>query len=290
MSADRSTDDQPDKAPGSPVTDDRPGSEALGASAAAEGAAAAEAFTIIDLTDEALASRTVKPSPVVSGRPPDLLDHHHLELVTGGDAWVDAEAFVYERYRRVGYTEASPHQRVEELARWADRSRFHVVYSDDGQIVGTMRTIPGTYAELPVGQFERTDFTDPDPVCELSSMVVDESVRSSGVLEHLLRAGWSDATRLGASAIVGLIDLWLLEMMRFHYGMPFVPIGIPHHHMGGYVVPVAMDITRTGTGEIARNNPAWWLWNLEELTAEEIRRFDIGGLVPEEIVEQLTLT
>lgn len=262
--------------------------ESLGAMAAAEGKEAAETLTVIDLTEEALASRTVKPSPIVSGRPPDLLNHHHIELVTGGDAWIEAEAFVYERYRRVGYTQLSPHQRVEELARWADRSRFHVIYSDDGRIVGTMRTIPGSYAELPVGQFERTDFSDPDPVCELSSMVVDESVRSSGVLEHLLRAGWSDATRLGSSAIVALIDVWLLEMMRFHYGMPFVPIGVPHHHMGGDVVPVAMDITRTGMAEIARNNPAWWLWNLEEMTDEEIQRFDIGDLVPEAIVAELS--
>lgn len=261
--------------------------EDLRASAAAEGAAAAEATTVIDLTDEALASRTVKPSPIVSGRPPQLLDHHHIEVVTGGDAWIEAEAFVYERYRRVGYTQPSPHQRVEELARWADRSRFHVVYSDDGHIVGTMRTIPGTYAELPVGQFDRFDFDNPDPVCELSSMVVDESVRSSGVLEHLFRAGWSDATRLGASAIVALIDVWLLEMMRFHFGMPFIPIGVPHFHMGGKVVPVAMDITRAGMAEIAKNNPAWWLWNLEEMTEEEIHRFDIGDLVPQAIVDQL---
>lgn len=259
----------------------------LAAAASAEGAAATAARTVIDLTDETLASRIVSPSPIVSGRPADLLDHHRLELVTGGDAWIAAEAFVYERYRRVGYTQPSPHQRVEELARWADRSRFHVVFSDDDRIVGTMRAIPGVFSDLPVGQFERTDFNDPDPVCELSSMVVDESVRSSGVLEHLFRAGWSDATRLGASAIVALIDVWLLEMMRFHFAMPFVPIGVPHHHMGGDVVPVAMDITRSGMAEVARNNPAWLLWNLEELSDEEIGRYDIGGLVPQAIIDQL---
>jgi N-acyl-L-homoserine lactone synthetase len=260
--------------------------DGLAAGAAAEGAAAAATQSLIDLTDKALGSRTVTPSPIVSGRPADLLEHHRLEVVTGGDAWIAAEAFVYERYRRVGYTQPSPHQRVEELARWADQSRFHVVFSNDDRIVGTMRTIPGYFADLPVGQFERTDFTDPDPVCELSSMVVDESVRSSGVLEHLFRAGWSDATRLGASAIVALIDVWLLEMMRFHFCMPFVPIGIPHHHMGGDVVPVAMDITRPGMMEVGRNNPGWLLWNLEKLSDEEIRRYDLGGLVPQEIADQ----
>lgn len=263
--------------------------EALGRAAAAareEGAQADAAAhrQVIDLTDAAIASRTVVPGPQVSGRPPDLLGHHRLVEITSGDDWMQAEAFVYQRYRRIGYAAPSPRQRVEELARWSERSRFHVVYADDGRIVGTMRTIFGRYPELPVGQFERTDDSDRDPVCELSSMVVDESVRSSGVLEHLLRAGWAAAIREGASAIVALVDLWLLEMFRNTYGMPFVPIGRPHYHMGGDVVPVAMSLHRSGMAEIARNNPGLWLWSLEEMTEEEIARFDIGSLVPEDVV------
>jgi len=244
---------------------------------------------VIDLTDAAIASRTVVPGPQVSGRPPDLLGHHRLVEITGGDDWMQAEAFVYERYHRIGYAAPSPRQRVEELARWAERSRFHVVYADDGRIVGTMRTILGHYPELPVGQFDRTDHSDEDPVCELSSMVVDESVRSSGVLEHLLRAGWAAAIRGGTSAIVALVDLWLLEMFRNSYAMPFVPIGLPHYHMGGDVVPVAMSLRRSGMAEIARNNPGLWLWALEEMSEEEIAHFDIGGLVPEDIVRAFRL-
>lgn len=242
---------------------------------------------VIDLTDEAIASRRITPGAHVTGRPPDLLEHHRLELITGGDRWMDCEAFVYERYRSIGYTHESSRKQVEELARWADNSRFHAVISDDEKIVGTVRTILGNYADLPVGQFERIDFSDPDPVCELSSLVVDQSVRSSGVLDHLFRAGWSDAIRLGASAIVALVDTWLLEVFRASYALPFVPVGIPHFHMGGDVVPVTMDVGPAGAAEVGRNNPHLWVWSLEVMTPEEIDRYGLGGHIDPAIVAQL---
>ena len=59
-------------------------------------------------------------------------------------------------------------------------------------------------AMLPVGKFTRVDFEDQDPMCELSSIVVDPSVRSIGIIEHLYREGWADAVRMGANAITGL--------------------------------------------------------------------------------------
>ena len=242
---------------------------------------------IIDLRDPALAGRTLVAGPHVSGRPPALRDGHRVEVITGGDLWMKAEAFVYDRYVKIGFTHESSRQQVEELARWSDASRFHAVLSEDDAIIGTMRTILGKYSDLPVGQFERTDFEDPDPVCELSSLVVDESVRSSGVMEHLFRAGWADTTRLGATAIVGLVDAWLLEAFRHTYGMPFVPIGLPHWHMGGNVVPVTMSVKRPAMAEIARNNPHFWLWNLEVMRSKEIDRFDIGDLVDPRVLADL---
>ena len=47
-------------------------------------------------------------------------------------------------------------------------SRLRVVMDDEGEVIGVVRTIFGPYDELPVGQFERTDTSHPDPVCELS--------------------------------------------------------------------------------------------------------------------------
>ncbi len=233
---------------------------------------------IIDLRELAPHGRIIPPLVAPSGRPPDLLPHHRLVTITGGDLWMTAEAFVYERYVKVGFTHESSTQQVEELARWADQSRFHAILNEEDEIVGTIRSIFGTYDALPVSQFERIDFDDADPLCELSSLVVDPSVKSSGVLEHLFRAGWADATRLGASAIIGLIDRWLYHVFRDTYALPFVPIGRPHFHMGGNVIPITMGLRRESMAEIGRNNPEYWLFNLEVMSDEEVAEFDLGGL------------
>lgn len=234
---------------------------------------------VIDLRELTPTGRVIDKALTPSGRPPDLLEGHRLVTITGGDRWMDAEAFVYERYVQVGFTAESGRKQVEELARWADKSRFHAIVNDDDSIVGTIRTIFGAYDELPVGQFERVDFHDPDPLCEFSSVVVDPTVRSSGVLEHLFRAAWADARRSEAKAVVCLIDRWLVDVFRHTYSLPFVPIGIPHYHMGGNVIPLTMSTSREAMAEIARNNPDYWLWNLEALTPEEVVAYDLAGLV-----------
>ena len=238
---------------------------------------------VIDLRELTPTGRTIAGALTPSGRPPDLLPGHRLITITGGDRWMDAEAFVYERYVKIGFTSESSRKQVEELARWADSSRFHAIVNEDDQIVGTIRSIFGTYDSLPVGQFERVDFDDEDPLCELSSVVVDPTVRSSGILEHLFRAGWADARRFGAKAVVCLIDRWLVDVFRNTYCLPFVPIGVPHYHMGGNVIPLTMATSREAMMEIARNNPDYWLWNLEVLTPDEVTAFDLDGLVPTEV-------
>lgn len=116
----------------------------------------------IDLTDGAASVADPIPAAeptrfVPSGRPQDLQPEHRLVTITGGDLWMQAEAFVYEMYVTIGYTSPSTRRQVEELARWADSSRFHAVLDEDDRIVGTVRTIFGPYADLPVSQFERTD-------------------------------------------------------------------------------------------------------------------------------------
>ncbi|HEX2575099.1 MAG TPA: hypothetical protein VHK88_02050 [Aquihabitans sp.] len=211
------------------------------------------------------------PNPWVSGRPADLLPGHRLVTITGGDLWMEAEAFVYEMYVKIGYTEPSPRHQVEELARWSDRSRFHAVLDEHDSVIGTIRTIFGSYAELPVSQFERTDHHDPDPVCEFSSLVVDPTQRSTGVIEHLYRAGWLDAWRSGSNAVVALIDDWLFQAFRDTYRLPFRKIGISQHYMGSDPVPVAMPLQGADYHDLAAENPQFWAWTLEALTAEEVR-------------------
>ncbi len=183
-----------------------------------------------------------------------------------------AEGFLYDIYLDIGYTEKSSRRRVEELVPWADRAHFFAILDENDDVIGTIRTIHGSYGELPVGQFSRTDYSHPDPVCELSSLVVKPNHRSTGVIEHLYRAGWLDAYRAGASAIVGLIDPWLFSVFRDHYALPFVRIGEPHHYMGSDPVPVALPLEGSAYDIVARNNPDFWLWTLEAIDPARDRR------------------
>lgn len=235
--------------------------------------------------EPAAASTTVRSSPTVveprplgphvSGRPADLLPGHRVITIDGGDLWMEAEAFVYEMYVKIGYTEPSPRHQVEELARWSERSRFHAVLDEHDRIIGTIRTIFGRYAELPVSQFERTNHDDPDPVCEFSSLVVDPTQRSTGVIEHLYRAGWLDASRSGANAIVALIDEWLYEAFVDIYRLPFRRIGVGQHYMGTDPVPVAMPLYGDNYLDMARTNPHFYAWNVEGCDPEEVAEWEM---------------
>ncbi len=226
---------------------------------------------VIDLRDEVV-ERKVRAA---SGRPAELLPGHRLEMVTGGDRWLQLEAFVYDIYRQIGYCDESPRHRVEELARWDERSRFHAVFDEADEAVGVVRTIFGAYDELPVGKFARTDFRDRDPVCELSSLTVRTDVRSTGVIEHLYRAGWLDALRAGSEAVVALIDEWLLDVFVDTYHLPFRVIGISEEYMGGVPVPAGLPLAGAHYAPMAASNADFWAWTLEAVTAEEAIRWGL---------------
>lgn len=230
-----------------------------------------EADEVIDLREHVLDT----PERAPSGRPADLLPQHRLVTVTGGDRWVQLEAFVYDIYRKVGYCDESPRRRVEELARWNDASRFHAVFDDEDQVIGVVRTIFGRYADLPVGRFTRTDFRDPDPVCELSSLTVRNDVRSTGVIEHLYRAGWLDALRHGSRAVVALIDEWLLEVFVDTYHLPFSVIGLGREYMGGAPLPAGLPLVGHHYAAMASTNPDFWRWTLEAVAPEEVERWGL---------------
>lgn len=222
--------------------------------------------------EEVLDLRTARPP---SGRPAELQPGHRVVTITGGDLWMQAEAFVYDIYRQVGYCDESPRHRVEELARWEERSRLHAVMDDDNEVIGVVRTIFGPYDELPVGQFERTDTSHPDPVCELSSLTVRTDVRSTGVIEHLYRAGWLDAFRAGSTTLVALIDDWLLEVFEGTYRLPFSTIGVGKEYMGSTPAPVAMPLVGPAYQVTAAENPDFWAWTLEAVSAEEATAWEL---------------
>ena len=176
--------------------------------------------------------------------------------------------------------EESPRRRVEEMVRWADHSRFHAVIDGEDEIVGTIRTIFGRYDELPVGKFRRTDFSHPDPVCELASLVIRPGDRSTGVIENLYRNGWLDAFRSDATSVVALIDPWLYRVFKDVYAMPFEVIGESHHYMGSDPVPVGMALDGPCYDDLARRNPGFWAWILEGASPQEIAEWQLPIILP----------
>ena len=230
---------------------------------------------VFDLRDPQVASALAAQCPPATGRPAELEPGQRVVHITGGDRWMDAEAFVYEAYVAIGYTKASSTRQVEELARFADNSHFHAVIDDKEDIIGTMRTIFGPYDDLPVGSFDRYDFDDVNPVCEFSSLVVSPHKRSTGVVEHLYRSGWLDAWRQSTTAVVALIDDWLFDTFRAQYHMPFRQIGAGRHYMGTDPIPVSMPLNDQIYNDVARTNPGFWGWLLEAFDVDEVVRWNL---------------
>ncbi len=243
---------------------------------------------VIDLRDDVLSrlielaptGRTILPGEFVSGRPPELQEGLHLEVIDDASTalWDKAEQFVYDTYVQLGFTDENQDHVVGELQEYRDRSRFHAAMNDDGGIVGTVRVMFGAYHELPVGKFQRVDFADDEPMCHMASVVVDPAARSKGVIEHLYREGWADGVRNDAKTITGLGEQWMLDAFRQVYCMPFVPCGVPEWFMGGEVIPMAMATCPTTMEQVARANPGFWLWNLEVLSDIDIDRLGFTHL------------
>lgn len=235
---------------------------------------------ILDLRELAPTGRRIASGRPRSGRPPDLLPGHRMVTITGGDWWTKAERFVYDIYLKLGYTAESSRGQVEELDEYSDHSHFYAVADERDQIVGTIRAIFGSFDDLPVGKFTRVDYEDQEPMCELSSIVVDSRVRSRGIIEHLYREGWAEATRRGALTITGVGEKWLLDTFRDTYALPFVPVGLPDWYMGGLVIPMTMANTPSSMAETERENSAYWYWNLEALTADELEQSGFLAISP----------
>ena len=209
-----------------------------------------------------------------SGRPQDLLDHHELVTITGGDMWEAAERFVHDTYVALGYTAPSARRHVEELAPYEGMSTFHAVVDDEHRIIGTIRSIYATYDELPIGKFHPLEGRHPDLLCELSSLVVSPTLRSTGVIEHLYRVGWLDAYRLGCSALVAIIDDWLLRTFQDTYRLPFRQLGNGHEYMGGVPVPAVLALDGHYEACIDEN-PEFASWMLAEVTTDELLAWGI---------------
>lgn len=251
---------------------------------------------VIDLRDEVLdkilslapTGRTIEPSERASGRRASMAPGLHLVAIEDDESWTRAERFVYDTYVTLGFTSENRDHQVSELAKYRDHSRFHAVINEDAEIIGTTRSIVGFWHELPIGQFTRIDYADEDPMCELSSIVVEPSLRSTGVLEHLCREGWTFAMRDGARTLAALGERWMIEYFRSVYCMPFVPAAVPQHYMGAEIVPMTMSMSPEAMAEVGRENPEWLWWNLENFTASEIEKFGYAPLTRDAMRSRVT--
>ncbi len=209
------------------------------------------------------------------GRPPDLSEGFILSSVSDGPLFEAAEEFVYDVYRQMEYCDESHSRRVEELQPWSSGSVFHVVHSLDNEVIGTCRNIFGAYEALPIGQLERHDRQDGDPVVEMSAMAIEPTARSSGVIEHLLRASWLYAMRLDCQALVAVVEPWFLEVFQLSYRLPWREIGAGRDYMGGYSLPIGLTLAGSSFERLCRELPEFWRWGLEACTPEEIARWEL---------------
>lgn len=244
---------------------------------------------VIDLRDDALVAGDREPQADPheahrSGRPLDLLAGCRLIRLTDRNSptWEKAEEFVYTNYRELDYCEPSPRGHVEELAPWHDRSTFHVVLDDDDHVVGTARLIHDSYGELPIGRFERNDHVDPDPVAELSSVVVQPNARGMSVVAHLCRSIFFDTLERDANAMVFLLEEGLIQLLRVHYGLPVRHYGESRYYMGGDVTPSGMSMAGHHFIDTARVNPRYWQWMTEWCTPEQVARWQLPIVLVDE--------
>lgn len=238
--------------------------------------------TIIDLRDHVVAEGRggiVEAEPDgrrVSGRPLDLAEGLELVILQEEDErWEKAERFVYDTYCEMGYCSVSERNRVEELQDWNDRSEFHVVFDEHETVVGTSRIISDDYERLPIGNFTRTDFADPNPVKELSSVVVAPNLRGFSVVAYLCRSAFVRSMTDDANALVFLLEDGLIDLLANSYALPVRYFGDKRYYMGGDVSPSGMTLRGADFVDTARRNPHYWKWMLEAFTADEVNRYDL---------------
>ena len=190
------------------------------------------------------------------------------------ELWDAAERFVYSVFRVSGFCKESPREWVEETQPWRDDSTLHVVVEDDGRVMGVCRTILGTYDELPVSQFPPQIPIRSGVLCEIGSLAVRPSQRGLGVANELHRVAFQAGIRSDAEGFCFLIDQWMFEFFRSHYGLPVRALAPPRAFMGGDVVPTAMWMPEM-LEQIAVIRPRVYNWSVEGLEPELRARLDL---------------
>lgn len=156
------------------------------------------------------------------------------------------------------------------------------MFDEEDRVIGTSRHIKGGYDDLPVGQFERTDFVDVNPISELSSLAVAPTARGMGTVVHLCRSVFVEAWTEGANALMFLIDDWMVRLLADTYVLPIRFVGEQRFHMGGDISPSSMTFRGREFLETARHNPHYWRWMTEAFTAQQVAEWELPIVLVDE--------
>ena len=231
-----------------------------------------------------LPSETASPPELTRlrfGPPPSLPENlMHVVAQPGGAWWDAAAAFVYDEYLRRGWCQESANRRVPDHEPWAERSTYHIINDAEAGIVGTLRTIVGTFDELPIGaQYPRASIWPPDHCCEFGAFVVASGVRKLQATSYLHRSALEIGVKAGALSVVAVVETPLLRLLREGYGFPFVQVGAGHDYMGAECIPIATTY-RDIAESIFRLDVEMYDWLFQVFSSEEIanNRFPISLL------------
>jgi hypothetical protein len=206
----------------------------------------------------------------------DGLDVHAVE--PGDELWDPAERFVYRIFRVSGFCEPSHREYVEETEPWREQSRLHVI-TDGPAILGVTRTVIGPYNELPVSQFEPEIDLPDGPLCEIGSLAVKATQRGLGVANELHRRAFWEGIQSDVAGFCFLIDEWMFEFFRSHYGLPVRALAPARPYMGGDVVPTGMWLPEM-LHVLFRTRPNVYRWAVDGLPPELFRRLDLPIVLP----------
>lgn len=193
--------------------------------------------------------------------------------------WDEAERFVYRVFREAGFCEISQREWVEEIDRYRPSSALHVAHTEDGSVVGCVRTMLGTYHELPIGQFRPSAPVPAGTLCEIGSLAVDISIRGLGVVNELHRAALQWALRHGAVGFCMLVEPWSVDFFRDVYGVPLIESAPARHYMGSLTVPATATFESLWA-TLIDHKPGMLAWSTEGLTPTERVNLGVPILLP----------
>ena len=251
----------------------------LGAASALPGEGVSRGEDTLAQIESLGAGRSAAAAPVRDLQPDACETPITLEVVTEADpaAWDEAERFVYSVFRDAGFCQPSARSWVEETDDFRADSTLHVARAGT-EIVGCVRTMLGSYTELPIGQFPHSVGVPDGLLCEFGSLAVHTGVRGLGVVNELHRAAVQWAVRQRAVGFCMLVEPWSVEFFRDAYGVPLVQTSGARDYMGSLTVAAVVTF-RALFDNLLDSRPGMYRWATETLTPDDFEAYAIPILL-----------